>query len=230
MKIIVDRQKISRRAWVANVLSLGGMFTLLASIVLPLFRPQASLLGLPMMLLGLLIAMVGIYLANRWVKKPRPEDRLDAALKSLSDGYRLYHYPALPLDHVLLTPGSVIILETVNLDGHFILQNGRWKEKMTLGRALRWVVEEHLGNPVKAALSGEAFLQRRLAESGAGGVDIPLRSIVVFTHPASVIDVSGETAVTVVKVEKLKKHIQEKGKRLPLEAHEQVEALLEGIP
>ena len=40
--------------------------------------------------------MVGIYFANRWVRKPRPEESLDKALKSFDDHYRIYHYPYRP--------------------------------------------------------------------------------------------------------------------------------------
>lgn len=212
----------------ANVLSLGGMLTLLGSIVLPLFRPQAAILATPMMLGGMLIAMVGIYYANRWVRKPRPEDRLDAALKGLSDSHELYHYSRLPCDHLLLTPGGVVVLETVNLAGQFSYLDGRWKEKMTLGRALRWVVEEHLGNPVKAALSGEAYIQRQLAESLPGGAALPVRSVVVFTHPAAQVEVDGHPPVPVVKVEKLKKVVTEKGKRLAPEIYAVVSERLAG--
>jgi hypothetical protein len=227
MKIIIDRQKVTRRARAANIASLAGMLTLLGSAVLPLFRPQLGAISTLMMVVGLLVAMVGIYFANRWVKKPRPEDRLDAALKSLSDGYRLYHYPRLPCDHILLAPTGVVILETVNLDGQFSLKDGRWKERMTLGRALRWVVEEHLGNPSRSALSSAAYIQGRLAEAIPGGVDIPVKSVVVFTHPGARLEVEGEQTVPVCKVDRLKKVVVDKGKKLTGEVYEQVCAMLE---
>ena len=227
MKSIINHQKVSSRAMAANVASISGLFILLGSVVLPLFRPQFAGLTTYMMVAGLLIAMVGIYYANRWVKKPRPEDSLDHALKGLSDGYHLYHYPSLPCDHILLTPGGVVVLETVNLDGQFSYKDGRWKEKMTLGRALRWVVEEHLGNPVQSALAGAAFLQGRLAENIPGGADIPIKPAVVFAHPAARVEVEGPPPIVVCKVEKLKKQVSEKGKRLPGEIFEQVSGYLE---
>lgn len=227
MKIIIDKQKVSRRARLANVASLGGMLVLLGSVLLPLVRPETAALGIPMMFAGMLVAMVGIYFANRWIKKPRPEDRLDATLKTLNDSYQLFHYPDLPCDHVLLTPNGVVVLETVNLDGRFSYREGRWKEKMTLSRALRWIVEEHLGNPARSALAEAADLQRRFAERLPGGVDIPVKAVVVFTHPGAQVELVDEPGAPVVKVEKLKKVVVEKGKRLSPEAYEGVQAVLE---
>ena len=101
--------------------------------------------------------MVGIYYANRWVRKPRPEDRLEKVLKGLGDGYVLFHYPHLPADHILLSPAGVTVLETVNLDGAYSYLDGKWKESMTIGRALRYIVEEHLGDPTRAASDSAEF-------------------------------------------------------------------------
>jgi hypothetical protein len=226
MKVIIDRQKVSRRARLANVVSLGGMLILLGSVVLPLFRPQTATLATPMMFAGMLIAMVGIYYANRWIKKPRPEDRLDAALKTLNDSYQLFHYPDLPCDHVLLTPNGVVVLETVNLDGRFSYREGRWKEKMTLSRALRWIVEEHLGNQ-PGQLAEAADLQGRFAERLPDEANIMVKAVVVFTHPAAQVEIIEEPGAPVVKVEKLKKLVVEKGKRLAPEVYEGAQAVLE---
>jgi hypothetical protein len=67
----------------------------------------------------------GIHFANRWVRKPRPEASLPLALKSFDDKYRLYLYPSLPFDHILLTPAGVIALETTNLAGRVSLREGQ---------------------------------------------------------------------------------------------------------
>jgi hypothetical protein len=98
---------------------------------------------------------------------------------------------------------------------------------MTLGRALRWVVEEHLGDPSRSALASEAYIQGRLAEAIPGGVDIPVKPVVVFTHPAVRLEVEGEGTAPVCKVDRLKKVVVDKGKKLPGEVYEQVCAVLE---
>lgn len=187
-------------------MSVGGLLTLLASVILPLFIPSMANLSLVLMIAGLGISMVGIYFANRWIRKPRPEEQLNKALKSLSDSCHLYHYPALPCDHVLLTPSSVVILETVGLGGVFSYRKGKWKEQMTIGRALRWIVEEHLGDPVRAAHAAEGYLSDQLASLELAEEKVSIKSVIVFTHPAVELEVD-TSPIPVVKVEKLRKQI-----------------------
>ena len=227
MKILIDQVKVQRRRRLSNIASVGGLLLLLASVVLPLVRLEDyATYSTVLMVLGLAIAMVGIYFANRWVKKPRPEDQLDNALKSLGDFHRLYHYPKLPCDHVLLTPWGVLVLETINLEGEFHYKDGRWKEKMGLGRALRYIVEEHLGNPIKSALASEGYLKGRLNDETPGGRDIPVHSVVVFVHPAAVLDVeSSETPVC--KVEKLRRYANLKTGKLSVDLYDRARKFLD---
>jgi hypothetical protein len=103
MKTRIDREKLKRRATVSRAASLGGILILLGSTAISLWRPEWSTLTAAMLFAGFAAATAGIYYANRWVKKPRPEDTLDHALKGLSGKYCLYHYE-LSSDPVLLTP------------------------------------------------------------------------------------------------------------------------------
>lgn len=206
MKIIIDRKKIRRRALISNMMSIGGLVILLASVILPLFVQTLASMSFILMIIGLGVSMVGIFFANRWVRRPRPEDNLDKALKSLSDSCHLYHYPALPCDHVLLTPGCVVILETVGLGGVFSYRNGKWKESMSIGRALRYIVEEHLGDPIRAVRTTENYLRQQFNRIEIPEGEVPIKSVVVFTHPAVELKIENVT-IPVVKVDKLRKQI-----------------------
>jgi hypothetical protein len=228
MNSIIDRPKISRRARLSNLASMGGLLILLASVLLPLVFPRLVGISGWMMFAGLGISMLGIYYANRWVKKPRPEDSLDKALKSLNNHHSLYHYPAFPCDHILLTPGAVVVIETVNLEGLFSYKNGRWKEKMTFGRALRSIVEERLGDPIKTAHGAQQLLRQRLAQSIHGGEDIPVKSMVVFVHPGAQLDVEG-AQIPVLKVDKLRKKILVKEEKMAPDVYEEVCQYLERL-
>lgn len=222
MKSYIDRRKVSQRAWLSHAAAISGLLILLLSVLLPLFRPALARQATFIMAAGLAIAMLGIYSANRWVKRPRPEERLHYALKSLSDSYQLFHYPSLPCDHVLLTPSDVVILETVNLEGSFAYRKSRWRERMSLSRALRYIVEEHLGNPIKSALGAEAHLHQLFAHNLPDGEAVPVRSMVVFVHPGADLDVENPE-IPVVKVEKLKRLVAGKGEkaaRLPDELYQ----------
>src|SRR5512135_614094 len=184
MKSYIDRQRINARAQAAHVASVGGLVLLLVSVAIPLFLPQWSGITSIIMVIGAGGAMVGIYLANRWVRRPRPEESLDKALKAFDDNYHLFHYPSsLPCEHVLLTPVGVLALEVVNLNGSFSYRNGRWKEAMTMVRALRYLVEERVSNPVTLAQSMVKEVGDRLQKELDGQTAVPIKAVTVFTHP-----------------------------------------------
>jgi hypothetical protein len=226
MKIFIDRQKLNARAKLSNVASVGGLILLLASVVIPLFLPSWAGFAYIFMMVGMGVSMVGIYFANRWVRKPRPEESLDRALKSFDDHYRLYHYPSLPCDHLLLTPTGVIVLEPFNLSGSFSYRQNHWKEAMTFGRALRYIVEEHVGDPIAAVKHAEDELGRIFGKELGVEAAIPIKSIVVFTHPAVNLDIE-ESPISVCKIDKIKKLITLNAPRLAPELYEKLCSLLE---
>lgn len=199
---------------------------LLASVVLPLFLPAWANAAYVLMIAGMGVAMIGIYFANRWVKKPRPEESLARALKSFDDQYRLYHYPSLPYDHLLLTPTGLVVLETINLAGKFSYRQGRWKEAMNMGRALRYIVEEHLGDPIASAQQDERELKERLLNEFGSDVAIPIKPIIVFTHPLVNLDIK-DAPIPVCKVEKLKKQVTINAPRLTPELYNKLNSFLE---
>ena len=228
MKVFINRQKVNTRARLSNLASIGGLVLLLASVVVPLVIPSWSGSAYVLMIVGMGVAMIGIYFANRWVRKPRPEDSLSRALKSFDDHYRIYHYSHLPCDHVILTPTGVVILEVYNIGGSFTYHQGHWKEAMTVGRALRYIVEERVGNPVALMQQTESELKDRLKKEVNLGISIPIKSIVVFTHPAVELKVKG-APIQICKIDKLKKQMPLQAPRLPLDIYEKVGLFLERV-
>ncbi len=173
--------------------------------------------------------MFGIYFANRWVRRPRPEDSLDKALKAFDDNYHIFHYTrSLPCDHFLLTPTGLIALEVVNLNGAFFYRNGRWKEAMTVGRALRYIVEERVSDPVAFSKAMDQELRHRLDQEFAGQVVTPIKTLTVFTHPAAALEVQG-AAIPACTIDKLRKQASIQGQRLAPETYNNISAYLERL-
>jgi hypothetical protein len=226
MKVYIDKKKIRKRAELSNLASIGGLILLLASVVMPMFLQKAASLAFVVMVVGLGTAMVGIFYANRWVRKPRPEERLDTLLKGLADSHHLYHYPDLPTDHVLLTPNGVVLLETISLAGVFSYKDGRWREAMTIGRALRFIVEEHVGDPIKSVLRTENVLREQLAK--VVDATVPIKSLVVFSHPNAVLEIE-KPSIPVVMVEKLKKQVGIEVPRLEQETYDRLDDYFQEI-
>lgn len=226
MKIYIDRQKLNGRASLANLASVGGLVILLASVVVPLFAPGTATLSLILLILGASTAMVGIYLANRWIRKPRPEESLDKALKAFDDHYRLYHFPALPCDHVLLTPSGVTAFEVVNLSGSFSYRDGRWKEAMTIGRALRYMVEPRVGDPLVVARAQVEELGQHFQKEVGADVVVPIKALTVFTHPGVELEIEA-ASFPACRIEKLRKQSTLDAARLSPEVYDKLAAFLE---
>ena len=232
MKTVIDQAALRRRASLSHAASLGGLFVLLGSVAITLFRPTWTVLGSVMLFSGFALAMVGIYYANRWVKKPRPEVILDISLKGLSDAHRLYHYTRLG-DHILLTPNGVVALETVNLEGVFTYQKGRWKQKFSVSRALRFIVEERLGDPASAAASSVELVKRYLMEGAPEGLEsqvgaTPVQALVVFTHPNAQV-VAKDAPIPVAQPDKLLKKIPHPGQKMAPELYQYIRGKLDAL-
>ncbi len=221
---VIDTTRINRYALTANAASIGGLLLLLASVVLPLFFQSMATLSLILMIAGMGIAMVGIYYANRWVRKPRPEEQIEKALKGLSDGFILFHYPRMPIDHMLLTPTGVLIIETISYASLFTYRDGKWKEGMTLGRAFRYIVEEHLGDPGKMVTSEAELLREKFIQNGCPHV--PIKKVILFSHPNAKLDIK-DPPLPVCKVDKLRKHAEIPGAKISPEEYEKVRTYLE---
>jgi Nuclease-related domain len=227
MKTIIDGNSLARRARIAHTASLGGLLVLLGSVAISLWKPNLQVLSSIMLFGGFAVAVLGIAYANRWVKKPRPEFILDQSLKGLSDQHRMYHYTPLG-DHILLTPNGVVVLETVNLEGQFTYLDGKWKQKMSIGRALRYIVEEKLGNPTAEAQTQVQSMENYLQEKLPGETKVPVQALVVFSHPLASVKVD-KSPLPVVQPEKLAKKVPHPGSKLPPEVYQQAREALDRL-
>jgi hypothetical protein len=226
MKVLIDRERLHRRGTLSHVASLGGLAIILGAVVLSMSQPDWGTLTAILIFVGFAISTVGIYFANRWVRKPRPEDTLALALKGLGDACRIYHY-LLPAEHVLLTPSGVVVMETVNLEGRFIYRGGRWKQHMTLGRTLRFFVEESLGDPTARARADAQRMGQLLdGHLPDNGPPVPVTAVVVFVHPNAEV-VADSPPVPVCQPAQLRKRIPSHLPKLPQARFAQVRAVLD---
>jgi hypothetical protein len=230
VKTILDQTRLQRRARLAHALSLGGLLVMLGSVALSLMRAEQTWLSSALLIMGFALSAVGIYQANRWVRKPRPEVVLEKALAGLSDRHRLYHY--LPFcDHLLLAPTGLVVMETVNLDGAVSYRAGKWRRRISPRKALRSIFDERLGDPVASLQHSRASVSAQLASRLPAGSTLPITGLVVFTHAAVDLKVDSPP-LPVVTPKKLARTIQgalqKETNRLSGEQYQRVREILEG--
>lgn len=187
MKVITDEKRIARNAKIGTWASLGGMAVLGIGLYLSLAQPQYLAVSMICLLAGMVLSNVGLYNANRWVKSPRPDEVLTKVLKGFDRRYTLYNYE-LPVDHVLVGPSGLVVIETRNHEGVIRYTNGRWRQKINLLRVFGFL-GEGVGNPVRDAERAASKLRRFLAEKVPDLAETPVEPVIVFTNEKASLDV-----------------------------------------
>jgi hypothetical protein len=191
----------------------------------PVVRRNARIAQIGL-LAGLVVLAGGMFISFRYPEQfnlslvaLRPDELIDQSLKGLDTRYRLYHYYK-PVSHLLVGPNGVWDIHPQYQRGKITFENGRWRQ-----RGGNWYMklfaQESLGRPdmeVKAdKQTVSEFLSAIFPEDGE---NIPVQSVLVFTNPASEVDVpeEAEAPAYTVAIGKLKELVRKKGKGKPLSA------------
>jgi hypothetical protein len=181
MIVLRDEQRIARLRQLSRYLNLAAMAALVAGLVMIFFSNQANafLYQLIALAVGWSLSQVGLYLAHRYLRSPRPDEILDKALRKAArkDG-RLYHY-LLPAAHVLLLPSAVLVFVTKFQTGRITVEGDKWRHS---GVGLRrFFAQEGLGNPTREAESQVQALAGYIQKNAPGVGNIPIEPVIVFT-------------------------------------------------
>lgn len=213
MKVIRNEKYVQRRGKIGRYASLAALIVLLIGMLISFFRPEFIIVSFVCLLVGLVLSQVGIYYGNRFTRIDRPDEVLSRSLKGLDDRYALYHYKT-PTPHVLVGPDACYVLSVQMQGGKVSAQGSRWKQSLGWKWLFAWMGQESIGNPAKSAQieveSLEHFLDKQLP-----GVDVPVRPVVVFSHPDVELNVA-DTVVPVVHAKQLKDWVrtESKGEKL----------------
>ncbi len=185
--IIRNEKHIESRRRIGLVASFAGMGVLLGGLLLTLFNQTnvtlttVALLSLPV---GWILSQIGLYFANRYVRRPRPDESIDEGLSKIGKagrGLRIYHY-VLPAPHVILSPAGIITMVAKYQSGDIVVEGRKWKQT-GVGVLRRLFGQEGLGNP---SLEAEyqikqiaQFISREVPDLAEE--DLPIGALVVFT-------------------------------------------------
>jgi len=225
MKLVTNAPLIKRNARIGVVAHLSGLAVLIAGMVVTFLMPTRSDLSLLALMTGFVLANVGIFFTNRWGRRPRPDEALDAALKGLDDQYLLVHY-RLGTPHALIGPSGLVALVPKFQGGQIRYEGNKWRHAgVTWMR--RFFAQESLGNPSLEAEAEVAGLTGKLRKILPGEELPPIKSVIVFTAAEGKVDAEG-SPTPAMHAEKLKEYVR----RLPRSATlrpEQVAKVLAAI-
>lgn len=179
MVIIRDENRIARLRKISQYASIGGMLLLLGGLVAAFTdADNVFLYQLLALTFGWLVSQIGIYLAQRYARRPRPDEVLDDVLRKVSRGGRLYHY-VLPAPHVLLMPTGIIVFVAKFQTGKIVADGDKWKQT---GVGLRkFFGQEGLGNPTREAEAMVGAVAGFLNKHAPEVEEVPIGAMIVFT-------------------------------------------------
>ena len=229
MKIIKNETLIQRNGKIGSFVSFAALGMLGIGMYISLVRQDLFIYALIALIVGFILTQVGMYLGNRYGRKPRPDEKLDAGLKGLTGDYTLYHYTT-PASHLLIGPAGVWLLMPYHQRGQVTFKKNRWR--MSGGgffqSYMRIFGQESLGRPdveIDHEISRlRKYLAKQLDES-----EIPeIKPLMVFTNEAVEIDSEGAT-IPALKLKQIKDFFRQKAKetKFPAEAVERLKAVLE---
>lgn len=213
MRLVTNPSLIKRNAIIGRYASLAGLIVLLGGLAFsfvarPGERSELQFVPFATLIVGFLLSNIGIAYSNRWVRPPRPDEALDAALKGLDDRHVLYHY-RLPAQHVLVAPSGVYALLPKRQGGAITYADGKWRHTGR-NRLLSFFGQEGLGNPL-AEVAGEINALSKFFEKNLPEASVPIKGIVVFTNIGAVVE-ADSAPLPVLHTKLLKDYIRRQSK------------------
>lgn len=213
MKVRTNKGLIANRQRIGRWSAFAGLLILVAGLIVS-FRAQQTqsmvAVAYGTLIVGMLLSSIGIYLADKWIQKPRADQALESVTKGFDDRYYLYNY-VLPADHVLASPYGLMVFTVKRQNDTVRYVDGDWKHEQGILKRLQSLSRERLGDPI-AEMERDIEGMEELLEQHLPGADIPVDGTIVFTHPDVVLETDGAPA-DVLHVKKLKDYIRRADRR-----------------
>ena len=215
MKIIRDENRIEKMKKRSQQATLVGFLFLIGGFVLVFIDEVFNLFlfQLLALLIGWILSQVGIYLAHRYVRSPRPDEILDEAVKPAARQGRMYHF-VLPAPHVLLTKAGPVVFNLKYQSGDIAADGDKWKQKGIGFR--RFFGQEGLGKPTREVQTMIENLAGFIRKNAPEVDEVPIGAMIVFTSKnIKNLDVADST-IPAMHFSKVKGFLKDKGKRKPI--------------
>jgi len=208
MRHIVNERKFKVARAIATGASVSGVILLIASLVLPILRSDVFF-GPPSLFVitGLALSLIGIRMANKWLRPPLAHHSLGDGLRGLGKQAVAYHY-YLPARHVLVCQHGVFTLTVVPIRVTASVNKDRWRRRENILRRLVALFrQESLSDPTIVATLDAARLQRWL-DRRIPGHNVTVQPVVVFTNERAYVEI-GKVSVPVLYADKRKPSLKQ---------------------
>jgi hypothetical protein len=185
---IVNEPFLAKRTKYAKYASYVGFGALLIGLLTA--RPEMMWLAYVMLMIGLVAASIGSFLANRYVKEPRADKVLADALENLDKRYVLYQYH-FPTSHLLLSHFGLTVLDPYAQAGEISYSGGRWRHKAGIRKVMQFFGDPALGKP-EQELQRETERIKKWIDESLPEENIPVNGVIVFTNPNARLTVEGD--------------------------------------
>jgi hypothetical protein len=212
MKIVKNEKLIERNGKIGNWTSLAALGVLGIGMYLSIVRTDLFVFALVALLVGFTLTQIGMYMGNRYGRKPRPDEKLDTGLKGLPGEFTMYHYTT-PASHLLVGPAGVWLLMPYHQRGKVTFKKNRWQMSGGgfLQSYMRIFGQESLGRP-DIEIDNEIRGLRKYLAKHMDDADIPeIQPLMVFTSDDVEIEDEGAT-IPALKLKQLKDFIRQKAK------------------
>lgn len=212
MRVVNNARVIRNKGMIGRWATLGGFAALFGGLLYSCTSLPARMSGQEVsqtdlslwvpwigLVFGYLLISLGKEPWLRFAIRPRPDEALALNLKTLDNKSVLFNYVAtFPVDHLLLTPGGLVVIVSRPVLGDIVASELRYKRKRGLFGWLQFVSEGTLGNPGREALNGVEAMRDYLTQRfGAEMAEkVPVQPMVVFTHPRATVTLEGPTVPT----------------------------------
>ncbi len=187
MRVVANESHIAVRRKVGERAPLVGLLLLVVSTILVFAKPEWIWGTMALVWVGFLVSLTGSYLGERYVGPNAHFKRVPESLKGLGNDYTLLVYK-LASPFVLLEPGGLTVISVKSQGGEIRYDDGRWKHKQQLGLLRRFAGQESLGRPDRLAEAEAELVMKDLAKVLPEGLDVPVRSIILFIQPQVKLD------------------------------------------
>jgi len=216
MKIIKNEKLIKRNSTIGNYMSIGALVVLGTGMYISLKRTDLFPYAMIALVAGFIMTQVGIYMGNRYGRSPRPDEKLDAALKGLQNEFAIYHYTT-PASHLLVGPAGVWVLLPYHQRGQMIYKKNRWQLKGGgfLQGYMRIFGQEGIGRP-ELEVEGEINAVKKYLAKQIDETEIPeINAMLVLTADEMEIE-AADAPVPAMKVKQIKDFFRQRAKEKPI--------------